>query len=152
MSDLVVDASVAVRWLVPHPTSAAARRVLADPGNVLHMPDLGVLEVANALWKYVRAGAVSPEAAGERIDDLRRAPVIVHPSAPLAGEALRLAVALDHPVYYCIHLALASGLGTRVVTADAAFVRAATAAGMADLIVWFEDVAAPPTRDHVDPA
>ncbi|MDO8964335.1 MAG: type II toxin-antitoxin system VapC family toxin, partial [Coriobacteriia bacterium] len=142
MSDLVVDASVVVRWLVPHPTSAAARRILADAGTALHIPDLCVLEVANALWKYVRVGTLSPEAAAERLKDMRRAPVIVHATPRLADESLRLAVVLGHPVYDCIHLALAADLGARVVTADARLVQAATAAGMGELVVWFEDAAA----------
>lgn len=38
------------------------------------------------------------------------------------------------------------GAGT-VVTADAGLVRAATAADMADLVLWFEDVAEAPAHD-----
>ena len=147
--DLVVDASVVVRWLVPHPTGPAARRVLADPGIALHMPDYGVLEVANALWKYVHAGAASADAASRRLKDLRRAPVRTHPSEPLVRDALDLAVALDHPVYDCVYLALARELDVRVVTADAGLVRAAAAAGMADLVVWFEDVGETPGPEPV---
>lgn len=145
--DLVVDASVVVRWLVPHPTSPVARRVLSDPGIALHMPDYGVLEVANALWKYVHAGAASADAARRRLKDLRRAPVRLHPIEPLVREALDLAVALDHPVYDCVYLALAADLDARLVTADAELVRAAEAAGMADLVVWFEDVGATPVPE-----
>lgn len=47
MVKLVVDASVAMKWLVPEEDSDAADRLLAE-NHELHAPRLMVLEVAKA--------------------------------------------------------------------------------------------------------
>ena len=41
----------------------------------------------------------------------------------IAGDAVRLAIELDHPAYDCMYLAPAHRLGARLVTADAYFAR-----------------------------
>lgn len=50
---LVVDASVAVSWLVDEEHSAAAKRLIDEPYE-LHAPRLLASEVANALWRKAR--------------------------------------------------------------------------------------------------
>ena len=44
--------------------------------------------------------------------------------AELIDDAVRLAIALNHPVYDCIYLALAQQVGANVVTADKRFMNA----------------------------
>ena len=53
----VVDASVAVKWLVEEPDSDAAL-ALAESGEELHAPRLMASEVANALWRKARLGQI----------------------------------------------------------------------------------------------
>ena len=52
---LVVDASVAVKWLVEEEGSASAERLLKGDHN-LHAPRLMVSEIANALMAQGPAG------------------------------------------------------------------------------------------------
>ena len=54
---LVVDASVAVKWLVAEDGSDAADRLLTD-GDDLYAPRLMTSEVANTLWRKVRLGEI----------------------------------------------------------------------------------------------
>ena len=52
---LVVDASVAVKWLLEEEYSADARRLL-EQGHELYAPRLLASEIGNSLWKNVRTG------------------------------------------------------------------------------------------------
>lgn len=54
---LVIDASVAVKWLVAEDNSVLARE-LAASGDDLHAPRLMACEVANALWRKARQGEI----------------------------------------------------------------------------------------------
>jgi predicted nucleic acid-binding protein len=124
----VVDASVALKWYFDESGGSAADRLLeayASGARDLVAPDLVVAEFANAIWKKVRRGECSPDAAGAILDlwedDL---PEIV-PSAPLARRALDLAVALAHPVYDCLYLAAAIEYEAGFATADRVLARTA---------------------------
>ena len=57
----MVDASVAVKWLVVEDESAKARGLLDD--EELHAPRLLISEVANAVWRMVRLDQVDRGAA-----------------------------------------------------------------------------------------
>ena len=52
---LVVDASVAVKWLVAEQDSPAAVRLI-EAGHELHAPRLLAAEVTNVLWRKARIG------------------------------------------------------------------------------------------------
>lgn len=54
---IVVDASVAVKWLVAEEGSDVANRLLTDGGD-LYAPRLMASEVANALWRKARLGEI----------------------------------------------------------------------------------------------
>jgi predicted nucleic acid-binding protein len=120
---IVVDASVAVKWLVDEIDSELADEV-ARVGTLI-APDFIVLEIANALGKRCRARVLSVAdaerlrlAAESYFDELAR-------SADVLGRALDLAVTLDHPLYDCLYLALAEARSLPLVTADETFVRKA---------------------------
>ncbi len=117
----VVDASVAVRWVLEEPGSRQSRQ-LAEAA--LEAPDFLLLECANILWKKVRLGDLRPPEAAERLELLARAPIAWASSTDVLGEALRLALELRHPVYDCLYLALALDRGVPLVTADRRFVEA----------------------------
>ena len=63
---LVIDAGVAVKWLVAEEGSDAADRLLAN-GDDLYAPRLMASEVANALWRKVRLGEIERSQAGARV-------------------------------------------------------------------------------------
>ncbi|MCP5433230.1 MAG: type II toxin-antitoxin system VapC family toxin [Alphaproteobacteria bacterium] len=118
MSGYVVDASVAVKWLVDEPFSDEAARLL-DDGIALVAPELVYVESANALWAMHRRGDIGLSDFTEALSVLKAAPVAVPASMrQLAAPAGRLAVDLGHPVYDCVYLALALQEQCPVVTAD----------------------------------
>lgn len=102
MDAAVVDASVAVKWVVQEEGSEAAASLI---GLELTAPTLFIVECANALWAKSRRGELAPEEMGGRIALLQNAPVELVPSESLIEEATELALRLKHPVYDCIYLA-----------------------------------------------
>ena len=121
MTGYVVDASVAVKWIVEEAFSDQAARLL-DEESTLIAPELLFAEAANALWAMRRKGDFSSADLSEAIDVLGSAPVAVpYSMRQLAPSASRLALDLDHPVYDCFYLALALLEQHPVVTADRRF-------------------------------
>lgn len=144
MSPLVVDASVAIKWVVEEEGSQAAAMLLDGPG--LAAPDLLMPECANILWKKVRRGELAPEEARLAAELLQRAAVELVPMRPLMPAALALAVRLDHPAYDCAYLALAVERDHPFVTADTRLARLAAQkdpAGLGRRVVPLSQAAAP---------
>ena len=113
----VVDASVAVKWVVPETLSANAERVLASEEELL-APDLLLVEAANALWKKTERREISAAEAGRALDVVLSSGLVIRPSRPLLHRAVTLAGRLGHPVYDCVYLALAEQERATLVTGD----------------------------------
>ncbi|NQV81812.1 MAG: type II toxin-antitoxin system VapC family toxin [Alphaproteobacteria bacterium] len=115
MTSLVIDASVAIKWVVGEPGTDDA---LSLRRHNLYAPDLLVSECANVLWKKVRRGELHPDEAHAAAQLLERADLHLEPSRRLMRRTTELAIALDHPAYDCLYLALAESLACDLVTAD----------------------------------
>ncbi len=136
---LVVDASVAVKWLVVEDGSDAARDLLDDEEE-LHAPRLLLVsEVANAIWRKVRLGQVDRDSATQLIATMSDMPVRWHADETIGADAIRLALAHDRPVYDLMYLALAQLLGVRVITADQRFANALASTDHGNLVVLLTD-------------
>lgn len=119
----IVDASVAVKWVVTEARSDRAATLL--DGRALHAPSLMLTEAANALWVMARRGAIAPEASRTCMDLLADAPVLWERDAPdVVGLAHALALDLDHPIYDCLYLAHAIRLDATIITDDGRFLKA----------------------------
>ena len=123
---LVIDASVAIKWLLPETDSDKARSVLEEAGAgrfSLLAPELLPVEVASSLWKRANRGELGPEEIEGHFDRF----VAVSPSligvAQLTRDALLLAVKYRHPIYDCLYVALALAAQCPLVTADAKLFR-----------------------------
>lgn len=117
----MVDASVAVKWLVSEHLSPESERLLVT-GVTLLAPELMFAEAANALWAMWRRGDIDRAQLSAAVDLLRDAPVATPvPMRRLAVSATRLAADLEHPVYDCFYLSLAIQEQHPVVTADTRF-------------------------------
>jgi predicted nucleic acid-binding protein len=114
---LVIDASVAVKWYVIQPDTPKALTI-AESGETLIAPDLVLAEAGNAFWQCVRAGLLKPFDAYDALSKLPRSFDTLHRMTTLADEALRIAVAINHPAYDCFYLALARRESAPLVTAD----------------------------------
>jgi predicted nucleic acid-binding protein len=138
VSQIVVDASVAVKWVLPEEHQAPARRVLSS--RRLSAPHLLWAEVGNTLWKRYRRREASVAEVRGMLADVRRFPVTTFAHWPLLPAALDLALALHQTVYDCLYLALAEARNSVIVTADRRFHEAVNGSVWSDRIVWIEDV------------
>jgi len=117
---LVIDASVAIKWLVEEPGTSEA---LLLRRHRLSAPDLLTIECANVLWKKLRRKELTEEEVVLAARLLERADIELAPMRPLLTAATKLSIGLDHPAYDCAYLALAEALGCAMVTADEALCR-----------------------------
>jgi predicted nucleic acid-binding protein len=113
---VVVDASVATKWVLGEPDSARAL-TLRDEGGLI-APSLIAAEVGNALWKAVRRGDIAQQDALDAIQAILLAFDALIPIEDLRQRALEFAMALQHPIYDCFYLALAEREGVPLVCAD----------------------------------
>jgi predicted nucleic acid-binding protein len=119
---VVIDASIALKWVLDEPGRDQADALLDDD---LIAPVLWLIEAANALWRRTTLGEISVEEASERLSELANAPVASLAIEPHLMATLTLAAELTHPIYDCLYLAVAVHHDTYVVTADRRFHAAA---------------------------
>ena len=127
---MVVDASVAVKWLVEEIYSRQADDLLvAWEQNNTHIagPHLLPVEVSNALYKRVRQHQIALDTAVQLEAEFLENDIELMQSASLHLLAIRLASVLDQPTTYDSHyLALAESLDCDYWTADQRFYNAAS--------------------------
>ena len=121
MTTLVIDASIAVKWVVEEEGTPQALRLLQR--SKLIAPELLVAECANILWKKVRRNELSNEEALLAARLLQSAEIELTPTRLLLEPATRISIELDHPAYDCIYLALAAERDCPFVTADERLLR-----------------------------
>jgi predicted nucleic acid-binding protein len=117
MTGVVVDASVALKWFVPEPDEEIAERLLTS-GSRLHAPRFLAIETLNAAWKNWRKRLIDDSvvrSVGERLPELVAG---WHADEEICEDAANMALALNHPIFDCLYLALAQRLDLKVVTAD----------------------------------
>ena len=119
---VVLDASVAVRWVVTERGSAEAALLLGRPVGWL-APRLMLTEAAGALRRKTAGGELDATHAAQSLDALIDAATdgLIHlaDDEALTAQALMLALALKHKVPDCLYLALAEREGAALATADA---------------------------------
>jgi predicted nucleic acid-binding protein len=117
---LIVDASVAIKWVLSEPESDRAD-ALFDQDD-LAAPRLWLTETANVLWKYWQRGHLTSDEVFDRLRALRTMPIEKIDDEGLLDTATGLALSLKHSVYDCVYLAAATTRNTVFVTADKSFV------------------------------
>jgi predicted nucleic acid-binding protein len=122
---VVVDASVALKWVLEEEGSDRARVLAAS--EIMVAPDLWLIECANVLAVRVRRGQIAADAAAQAVDLIASAPVRIVPTRAYVPTAHALSVILKQSAYGSLYLALALQERAVMVTADAAFFRAASA-------------------------
>jgi predicted nucleic acid-binding protein len=113
----VVDASIALKWVIPEVLSDEAAR-LRDRDDDFIAPDLLLVEVASALWRKTTAKELSAREASAAFDLVTQSGLDLRPTGPLLPRAMDLARRLAHPVYDCVYLCLAEREQIALVTAD----------------------------------
>jgi predicted nucleic acid-binding protein len=138
-SPLVIDASVAAKWIKPEVHSAYAEQVLQGPYTLL-APDLLWSEVGNILWKSVQRQEITTIEAREGLRTLLRYPLTVVPGQSLITTALEIALQYQQTVYDALYVALATTRDCQLVTADSLLRNGLKNTPLQDHILWIEDV------------
>ncbi len=141
MKEIVVDASVAVKWVVEEDHSAKAALLLRCEAR--HAPDHWQVEAINVLWAKVFRGDLSAADAQARMTVLLRAPVVGTPIASLMPRAFAISVVHSVTIYDSLYVALAEQRDLKLVTADARLIRRLSDdVALGQRMVWVGDVAA----------
>ena len=120
---LVVDASVAVKWVLHEPVTDRAVALRTSDAELI-APSLVRAEIGSALWRAALRGDMTAPDAARALNA-----AVAHYSRiilleELADDALELAIALRHPIYDCFYLALAQREHCPLITADARLIAA----------------------------
>jgi predicted nucleic acid-binding protein len=127
----VIDASIAIKWVIQEAGTAEALDLRLD--SRLLAPDLLVAECANILWKKVQRNELSRAEALLAGRILQTADIELAPMRSLLEAATKLAVDIAHPAYDCLYIALAFATDCPFVTADERLVRKLNLTGREDL-------------------
>jgi len=121
---LVVDASVALKWVLPERESPWALDLLSG-GDELILPDFWLAEGTNVLWLQVRRKILTAREAHACLGYFR-ALTILEPTMDLGLHemALEIGIAVNHSTYDTLYVAFAVAVGAdHVIAADAPFTR-----------------------------
>lgn len=139
MKKFVVDANVAIKWVLPEIYSPAAKR-LKNSNYQLLVPDFFFPEIGNVLWKKVQRSEITLVEAQEDLEALSGLPLQICPSFPLMSIALTIAVRVQQAVYDCVYLSLAVNNQCQMVTADERFYNALKSDVLFSYLCWVEDL------------
>ena len=121
MNTLVVDASIAVKWVVEEDFTKEAL-ALRQKAKLI-APELLVAECANILWKKVQRKELLKEEALLAARLLQGAEIELLSTRFLFEAATQMSIEINHPAYDCLYLALAVAKDCEFVTADERFLR-----------------------------
>lgn len=125
----VVDASVGVKQFIPDPLSFKATLLFAhlvNPHSEVYVPDLFYIEVANTLWKYIRAGQITAEKAQADLTTLNAFPLRVISTANLMAQAVTVGLAHGISAYDACYVSLAQQVSAPLLTLDRRLVNTLT--------------------------
>lgn len=124
MNTLVVDASVAAKWVLPPANEALVPEALRlldlyAKGQVKFLvPDLFWAELGNVLWKAVRQQRLTSAIAMQAVNTMRSRGLPTVASERLLPDALPVAISTGRTLYDCLYVALAMASHAQLVTAD----------------------------------
>lgn len=137
--NLVIDASVLIKFYVPEILSDRAERLLAKVGNKdidLLAPDLIYPEAGNILWKKQRLKELTHSEAEEITDAILSLPLMIEASKSLLPLAVDIAIACGITVYDASYLSLAKVYETTLITADRKLVDVLAKTDLKDSVIW----------------
>jgi predicted nucleic acid-binding protein len=123
---IVLDASVAVKWVLPEDGSEQAAAIRGQDDDLI-APSLVCAEIGSAIWRAAVRGDVPTGEAFRTLQLAMSHYQRVIPLEELANRAIEMAIRLRHPIYDCFYLALAEREDSTLVTADGRLIAAAKA-------------------------
>ena len=124
MSQVIVDASVVAKWVLPgihEPLAEEASQLLVqyvDDEIQLVVPDLFWAEMGSFLWKAVRARRCELSEAQTGLAELSKYRIATIPTKSHLDFAFVIATAFDRSVYDSLYVALAVSFKSHLITAD----------------------------------
>jgi predicted nucleic acid-binding protein len=121
MASIVVDASVAIQWVLPEESYLRARELLRTYVSGEHdliAPRVLPEEAASVLARRVRRRQLTPAGAEKAFRFLQAYMPALEQDAELVHEAFRLSLRLQLSLWDCLYLALAIRGRRTLVTAD----------------------------------
>lgn len=124
MNTLVVDASIAAKWVLPPRGETLVPEALRLLDRYVQgqakflVPDLFWAEFGNVLWRAVRERRLTSAIAIQAVNVMRNRGFPSVPSERLLPEAVQVAISTGRTVYDCLYVALAVASKAEFVTAD----------------------------------
>lgn len=112
----VLDASGAVELLLNTGRGRRLAALLDDEANIVHVPHLIDLEIAQVLRRYVLRGTLDPETGARALRRWRELDVERYPHVPLLDRVWQLRANVS--AYDAVYVALAETLSDVLVTGD----------------------------------
>lgn len=137
--NLVIDASVLIKFYVPEILSDRAERLLAKVEREeigLLAPDLIYPEAGNTLWKKQRLKELTRSEVEEITDAILSLPLKIEASKPLLSLAVELATAYGITVYDALYISLAKVYETTLITADRKLAERLDKTDLRDSVTW----------------
>ena len=131
-SVVVLDASVVVELLLASQAGNAAMTRLVTAKAVLHAPELLDVQVLHVLRRAAERDLLTPQRAEAALHLLESLPITRHSHALLRRRCWQLRANLS--AYDSTYVALAEGLGARLLTRDARIARAPGLAAMVEVV------------------
>jgi predicted nucleic acid-binding protein len=132
-AEVVVDASVAVKWFITEPGWEAAHALAASRVALL-APDFVLVELASVAAKRLRRGDILRAQADDMVASAAEMFAELPPSPGLRDRAFALAAEHGLSVYDGLYVTLAERRGAPLLTADAKLFRLAEAAGLSGVV------------------
>ena len=124
MTTVVLDASVALKWVLPPQNEALVPEALrllqryTQSEERFVVPDVFWAEVGNVAWKAVRLGRWTAGEAQSAIGDLTQRDFPTISSKDLLVTAFAIAAGFDRSLYDSLYVALAVATRCEMITAD----------------------------------
>ena len=137
--NLVIDASVIIKFYIPEILTDRAERLLAKVEEKeidLLAPDLIYPEAGNILWKKQRLKELTHSEAEEITDAILSLPLMIEASKSLLPLAVDIAIAYGITVYDALYLSLARVYETTLITADRKLVEVLAKTDQKDSVTW----------------
>ncbi|GHT36693.1 nucleotide-binding protein [Planctomycetales bacterium] len=115
--NIVLDCTAAIEIALENEKTDAFQKKIDSCGEVF-VPDFFLIETANVLWKYCRAGILTDEDVKQKISFIEKIPSVYIPNKTLVREAVQEAIRLNHSVYDMLYFVLAHRYNAVLMTLD----------------------------------
>jgi len=137
--NLVIDASVLIKFYIPEILSDKAEELLArvEQGDMMLLaPDLIYPEAGNILWKKQRMKELTRSEVEEITDAIVSLPLKVEASRSFLSLAMDIAITYRITVYDAIYIGMARVYEIKMMTADRKLVDAVDKTDLKEYVAW----------------